>query len=284
MALGISAGEESLSLYRAQMGLEQSAFTRYWQWFTHLLAGDFGLSRTYHSPIKEIIAQRIPLTLPLALFTFVLTLGLGLPLGYAMMKHKDSAMQRTLRFISVALMITPNFILAFLLVYALALQWKVFPAGGFTPWSRDPAAAFTALVLPATALGLGQAAVLARFFARECRKEQHQLYSLFFVANGYSQKQIFFAQNLRLALANTMPLIALQLGFLVTGVVVIEQVFYLPGLGALLFDAIAQRDMNLVATLLIFMLTWVVVSQTALMLLQALLDPRLKMTEQASYA
>src|SRR3954463_6426750 len=160
--LGTAAREDTLAALRQELGLDQPALVRYLQWIGGLLHGDLGTSITYKMPVSTLVAERMNVTLPLSLLAILISTALALPLGVAAAARRDGAVDRAVLVFSQLGVAVPNFWigLIFILVFSTGLGW--FPAGGFPGWSGGVFVGFKALLLPALALALPQAAVLTR--------------------------------------------------------------------------------------------------------------------------
>lgn len=269
VALGLEATPQTLAALRQELGLSDRLSERYLDWILGFMHFDLGISTTYRIPVLELVHTRLSLSLPLAGLALLMTLSIGFPLGFAL--YRGSL---PLTIFSALLLATPNFILAFLLILGFSLSWSLFPAGGFSGWGQ-PIQALYELILPAFSLAVSQSIILARLTARECRFVLQSDYIIFAQANGLSALRAFYQHGLGNIIVGCLPLIGLQFGFLVAGVVIIELIFQLPGIGQLLFEAIANRDFTVVSSLIMILLSWIIFMNTLVDLLLLLLDPRL---------
>ncbi|SIT05088.1 ABC transporter permease [Paracoccus saliphilus] len=273
--LGTGAQPETIAALREQMGLDQSLPLRYANWLGALLQGDFGQSFTYKAPISELIGDRLQVSLALAVLALLLAAFIALPVGiYAAARRGragDAAVMGGTQ-LGIAL---PNFWFAMLLVllFAVKLQWL--PAGGFPGWS-DPLAGLKALILPAVALALPQAAILARVLRSALIETQGQDYIRTARAKGLTAGQVLRRHALRNALIPVLTIMGMQFSFLLAGAIIIENVFYLPGLGRLIFQAINQRDLIVVQSAVLVLVAAVITVTFIVDLAYALVDPRLR--------
>lgn len=273
--LGTGAQSETIAALREQMGLDQPLPLRYASWLGALLQGDFGQSFTYKAPIAELLGDRLQVSLALAILALCLAVFIALPVGiYAAARRGragDAAVMGGTQ-LGIAL---PNFWFAMLLVllFAVRLQWL--PAGGFPGWS-DPLAGLKALILPAVALALPQAAILARVLRSALIETQGQDYIRTARAKGLSAAQVLRRHALRNALIPVLTIMGMQFSFLLAGAIIIENVFYLPGLGRLIFQAINQRDLIVVQSAVLVLVAAVIIVTFIVDLAYALVDPRLR--------
>ncbi len=276
LILGINATDETLAALREQMGLNLPVLTRYADWVTGMLRGDFGQSYTYSVPVIELIGERVVVSLPLAVIALFLSTAVAIPVGiYAASRRgraPDTIAMGTAQ-IGVAI---PNFWFALLLVYVFAVGLRLVPAGGFPGWSAGFWPALKALILPAVALALPQAAILARVARSALIEVLGEDYIRTARAKGLPRGRVLWQHALRNAMIPVLTILGLQFAFLVAGTIIIENVFYLPGLGRLVFQAITQRDLIVVESVVMLLVATVIVVNLLVDLSYALVDPRLK--------
>lgn len=273
--LGLDATEDALATLRAQLGLNDPLPVRYWNWITGALVGDFGVSHSFKVPVAGLIAERMPMTLALALAGMVFTIALALPLGiFAASRHGKSA-DWGVMFLSQLGIAIPAFWLAILLVLLFAVTLRWLPPGGFPGWS-DPVQAMRALILPTVSLALVQSAVLARVTRSSALEVMRLDYIRTARASGLSGRRVLWAHVLPNALVPIVTIVGMQFAGLVTGTIVIENVFYLPGLGRLIFQSISNRDLPTVQALVMLFAVIVVTANFIVDLLYVAIDPRLK--------
>jgi peptide/nickel transport system permease protein len=273
--LGVQATPETLAALRAEMGLDRPAALRYLAWLAGLAQGELGLSYTYRVPVAALIGERLAVTVPLALIAIALSTAIALPLGvFAAARHERPADAAVIVFAQLGLAV-PNFWFALLLVllFAVTLGWA--PAGGFPGWSEGWRAV-GALVLPAVSLALPQAAILARVTRSAVLDALGEDYVRTARAKGLTRAATLRRHVLRNALIPVVTIMGLQFSFLLAGAIIIENVFYLPGLGRLVFQAIAQRDLIVVRDVVLLLAAMVIVINFAVDLLYAVIDPRLR--------
>lgn len=274
--MGMNASPESLAALREQMGLDASAIARYFSWVSGLVTGQLGSSYTYRVPVGDLIAERLQVSLPLALMAMILSLIIALPAGVLAASRRgsfiDSALN-TLMQVGVAL---PNFWIGLLLILVFSTQLHWFAAGGFVGWDAGWLPALKGLLLPAIALAAPQAAIIARVLRTSLLETMNEDYVRTARAKGLSWSQSLWRHALRNAMIPVLTIIGLQLPFLLAGGIIIENVFSLPGIGRLIFQAITQRDLIVVQSVVI-VLVFAVVTVTFLIDLAYLaVDPRLR--------
>jgi len=275
--LGVGAQEDTLRALRAELGLDLPAPVRYLNWLGEVLQGDLGRSYTYDTPVQELLLNRVELTLPLALLAILLSTGIAIPLGvFAASRHRKVADTGIMGFAQLGVAV-PNFWFAILLILLFSVKLGWFSAGGFAGWDAGWFPAFKSLVLPAVALALPQAAILARVTRSSVLETVQEDYIRTARAKGLSRSQALWRHAVRNALIPVVTILGLQLSFLLAGTIIIENVFYLPGVGRLLFQAIAQRDLMVVKNLVLVLAATVVLINFLVDLLYAVLDPRLRL-------
>ena len=274
--LGTSARPDTLAALRAELGLDQPALLRYLAWIGGLVRGDFGNSVTYSLPVATLMAERFAVTLPLAGLALIITVVLALPLGVAAAAYHGKPLDFAATLFSQLGVAVPNFWLGliFILVFATGLGWL--PAGGFPGWQAGLWLGLKSLILPAFALALPQAAVLTRVV----RSSTLEVIGADFVrtarAKGVSRGRTLIRHVVPNALIPVATIVGLQLSFLIAGAILVENVFNLPGLGRLAFQALAQRDLVVIRSI-VLVLAAVVIGVNALVdLAYLLLDPRLR--------
>ncbi|WDR02431.1 ABC transporter permease [Devosia algicola] len=273
--LGINANPESLSQLRAQMGLDAPAWQRLFIWIWDMLHGDFGQSYTQNAPVAELIGERLWVTLPLSILAMIIATAVGLPLGILAARRRGKFLDTGIMVLAQTGIAIPNFWFGMLLVLLFAVTLRWLPPGGFISWGEDPVAAARALVLPSLALALPQASILARVMRTALVDVQGQDFIRTARAKGMTMGEAVWRHGVRNALLPVLTLLGLQFAFLVAGTIIVENVFYLPGLGRLIFTAISQRDLILVRGATIVLILAVTATMLAIDLLYALVDPRL---------
>ena len=275
--LGVGAQQDTLRALRAELGLDLPAPVRYLNWLGEVLQGDLGRSYTYDTPVQELLLNRVELSLPLALLAILLSTGIAIPLGvFAASRHRKVADTGIMGFAQLGVAV-PNFWFAILLILLFSVKLGWFSAGGFAGWDAGWIPAFKSLVLPAVALALPQAAILARVTRSSVLETVQEDYIRTARAKGLSRSQVLWRHAVRNALIPVVTILGLQLSFLLAGTIIIENVFYLPGVGRLLFQAIAQRDLMVVKNLVLVLAATVVLINFLVDLLYAVLDPRLRL-------
>ena len=244
------------------------------RWLGLLLTGDFGSGAA--GPIGPLLAARLAVTLPLALFAAIIALVVGGLLGYDAAHRPDALLDRTIRALAGLGLAAPAFWLGMMLVVVFANAWHWLPPGGFVPWQQSPGAALMSLILPAIALAVPTAAALALAARDAVAATRRSGWFETALARGETVQAAMRRQGLRAVAHALLRPAAKHVAALIVGTVVIESVFYLPGLGRMLLDAVAARD---VATARATIVTLVLLTAGTMFLIRLLalwLDPRLR--------
>ncbi|MBW6505202.1 MAG: ABC transporter permease [Rhodobacteraceae bacterium] len=273
--LGMNAAPDTVAALRESLGLNVSLPVRYANWLAGMVTGDFGISYTYKVPVADLVQARLLISLPLAGLALLLSTLIAVPVGLLAASRRGrwpdyAVMGGTQLGIAV-----PNFWFAMLLVLAFALNWRILPAGGFPGWS-DPLMAVRALVLPSVALALPQAAILARVLRSALIETLGQDYIRTARAKGLTGSQALVRHALRNAMIPVLTILGMQFSFLLAGAIIIENVFYIPGLGRLIFQAITQRDLIVVESVVMILVFAVILVTFLTDLAYAAVDPRLR--------
>ena len=274
--LGTSAREDTLAALRSQLGLDRPASLRYVGWLGGMLFGDFGQSVTYAMPVGALIAERLAVTVPLAALALVIVVTLALPLGVSAAAAHGRMPDRIIGALGQVGVAVPNFWLGliFVLIFATGLNWL--PAGGFPGWSTGIWPGLRSLVLPALALALPQAAVLTRVVRSATLDAIGQDFVRTARAKGLAGKTALLRHVVPNALVPVTTILGLQFSFLIAGAILVENVFNLPGLGRLAYQALAQRDLIVIRSVVLLLAAIVIAVNALVDLGQLALDPRLR--------
>ncbi len=274
--LGLNAAPEAVAALREELGLEGGYLARYLAWAGGLLSGDFGTSYTYRVPVSELVAARLWVSLPLTIYALVLSTLIAIPVGIVAATRRGSAADYGIMAGTQLGIAVPNFWFAMLLVLIFAIHLKWFSAGGFPGWDQGFWINLKALTLPAVALALPQASILARVMRSSLLETLGQDYIRTARAKGLTRGQAVVGHALRNALIPVMTILGLQFSFLLAGAIIIENVFFLPGLGRLIFQGITQRDLIVVESAVMLLVFAVILVTFLVDLAYALVDPRLR--------
>ena len=274
--LGLNAAPDTVAALRAELGLEGSLAERYVAWVAGMLRGDLGISYTYRVPVSDLVADRLAVSVPLAAYALFLSTAIALPVGIAAAAGRGGPVDWGVIGATQLGVAIPNFWFAMLLVVVFAIHWKLFSAGGFPGWGGGFWPGVKALTLPAVALALPQAAILARVMRSALIETLHADFIRTARAKGLSEGQAIRRHAFRNALIPVLTILGLQFSFLLAGAIIIENVFFLPGLGRLIFQGITQRDLIVVQSVTMLLVFAVIVVTFLVDLAYAAVDPRLR--------
>lgn len=274
--LGMNAQPDTVAALRAELGLDVPKLQRYFDWVGGMLSGNFGTSYTYRTPVAEMIGDRLWVSLPLALYALTLSTLIAFPAGiYAAARRGGPGDVAVMGATQLGIAV-PNFWFAMVMVLIFAINLRWFSAGGFPGWEKGFWGGIKALTLPAISLALPQAAILARVMRSSLLDTLSQDYMRTARAKGLTKRQALWRHALRNALIPVLTIIGLQFSFLLAGAIIIEQVFFLPGLGRLVFQSISQRDLIVVESVVMLLVFSVILVNFFVDLAYAAVDPRLR--------
>ncbi|MGE4610931.1 MAG: ABC transporter permease [Paracoccaceae bacterium] len=274
--LGINAQPDTVAALREELGLNVSAMERYITWVTGMLTGDFGISYTYRTPVVDMIGHRIMISLPLAIYALTLSTLIAFPAGILAASRRGSGTDVSIMGATQLGVAVPNFWFAMLLVAFFAINLRWFSAGGFPGWDKGLFVGLKALTLPAIALALPQASILARVMRSALIDTMNEDFIRTARAKGLTKRQAMWKHALRNAMIPVLTIIGLQFSFLMAGAIIIENVFFLPGLGRLVFQSISQRDLIVVESVVMLLVFAVVLVTFLVDIAYAAVDPRLR--------
>lgn len=275
LMLGTNAREDTLAALRRQMGLDQPAWWRYLTWIWALAQGDLGVSYTYGVRVAELIGARAEVSLPLAFMAVFISISVAIPVGVFAASRRGQAADAGLMGAAQIGVSLPNFWLGLLLILLFSVTLGWFPASGFVGWEKGIGAGIWSLLLPALALGLPQSAILSRVTRSSVLETLGEDFVRTARAKGLTRRAALWRHAVPNALIPVVTIIGLQFSFLLAGTVIIENVFTLPGMGRLMFQSIAQRDLIVVQDLVVLLAGSVIVVNFLVDVVYGLIDPRL---------
>ena len=270
---------DEIASLRAAYGLDQPLPIQYVRWLGHVLTGDFGQSFLYKRPVIEMIQASLPNTLLLAVLALLVTIGLGVPLGVIAARYRGSAIDQAIRVLGVAAHAIPAFWFGLLIILILSVQFRLFPVGGMLTVGKDPLDMpdrLAHLVGPVLTLSLGGIANYSRYMRAETLEVLSQDYVRTARAKGLKENVVLFVHTLRNALLPLITALGNQLAFLVSGAVVIEQVFAWPGMGRMTYDAARSKDYPIVMAVVVVASTILLLSYILRDVAYGIVDPRVR--------
>ena len=273
-ALGIDATAQAIARFNAQHGLDRPLLVQYFDWLGRVLHGDFGASFQNGVPVGPELLNRLPVTLELAVLAFLVANAMALPLGaYAALRHQRGG-DRSVTFLATLLGAVPNFWLATVLILVLAMTLHWLPPSGFTPIRFNPVMNLKQMIMPALSLGLVSSALLIRIMRAAMIEVLSTDYIRTAYAKGASEKLVLLRHALRNVLIPYLNVAAVEFGFLFGSVVVIEDIFLLPGIGSFVLVGIINRDYPVLLGASLVITVFVLTVNLMVDLVASLLDPR----------
>jgi peptide/nickel transport system permease protein len=273
---GDNANGDEIARIHAALGLDRPLYVQFGAWVWQLLHGDFGISIFTQLPVIELIGQRIEPTIALTVGTLIVSVAVALPLGIVAAWKAGRLIDRLVMTFAVLGFSVPVFVLAYLLIYVFAVATNLLPVQGYVSPGQGIGPFLSHLVMPATALGMVYAALIARITRASMLEVLSQDYIRTAQAKGLSNKQVLLGHALKNAAVPIVTIIGIGVALLISGVVVTETVFAIPGLGRLTVDAILRRDYPIIqGVILIFSAAYVLIN-LIVDLSYAMLDPRIR--------
>jgi peptide/nickel transport system permease protein len=273
---GQRATPEQVAALRHNFGLDQPIVVQYVTWVQKLVTGDFGTSYVTNRPVAQLVMQRVPATIHLAVGALLVMVVVGVPLGIFSAVRPRHPLNRVVAVLTSLALATPTFWLGILLVLFFAVDLHWLPASGFTSFTADPVGSIRLLILPSLTLGAYATGVLIRFLKASILDVAHADFVRTANAKGLTERLVVGRHILRIALLPVVTMMAIQFGYLLGGAVITEAIFGWPGLGGLILDAINNQDYLIVqATMLLLVQTFIVVNVLA-GVCYAVLDPRIR--------
>lgn len=276
LILGQEATPQALAELRRSLGLDRSLPQQYLSWLAGAVRLDFGTSLTDNSSVSKLIAQKLPVTLELSLFAMLISLLISLPAGILSAMKRNTWVDRVLTLLALSGISLPNFFLGILLIYLFSIQLAWIPASGYTSLLENPGRNLLLLLLPAVTLGIGSGAVLTRYLRSSLSETLTQDYVRTAHAKGLTARQVTSKHALRNALIPFLTAFGLQLGGLLGGAVITEQIFSIPGFGRLLVDAVFTRDLPVIQGVVLVSAVAVFLVSFLVDLGYAAVDPRIR--------
>ena len=274
--LGTSAQADTVAALRADLGLDRPMMVRYASWIAGVVTGDLGQSYTYGTPVAELIGDRLAVTVPLTLLATIIAICISLPLGVWAGSRPGAVTDGVATVFSQFGIAVPNFWIGLLLILLFSLSLGWFPAGGFPGWDDGIGKGIMALILPSIALAIPQAAVLTRVTRAAVIEVANEDFIRTARAKGLGRNRALWLHTVPNALLPVVTMLGLQIPFLISGAVLVENVFTLPGIGTLAYQALSQRDLIVIQNVVLMFAIIVIVVNLIVDGLYDILDPRLR--------
>lgn len=272
---GSEAQREAL---REDLGLKDPIYVQYGRWMGNFLQGDFGnfYRQANVTPVLDRVKTTAPVSLQLMLYAQVLALALAIPLGILTAKRAGSVVDKATNTTAYALLAVPNFVLALLLAYIVGVELELLPPQGYVRISRDVGDHFRSMVLPTVSLAVGQIAIYMRLLRTDLVATLQQDFILMAKSKGITERRVLWRHALRPSSLTLLTAAGLNVGTLIGGALILEIIFNLDGMGRLIFDAIGERQVVAIQSLVAIVAVGYVLVNFLVDLLYAILDPRIR--------
>jgi peptide/nickel transport system permease protein len=274
--LGDQATPEQIARLNEQLGLDLPFLVRYWDWLVAALGGDLGTSLRMGLPVTTAIAERFPVTLEIALLSVVMALLIAVPLALVAGARAGGGLDRVATALTSALLSLPGFAAAVLLIYLLAVKARLFPVGGWVPFTEDPIGNLRFAFLPALSLALMEAAVYFRLLRSDVISTLQEKFVLSARARGLPPGYVLFRHVLRPSLFSLTTVAGLSMGRLLGGAVIVESLFALPGLGFLVIQSVPFQDIPTIQGIVVVVAVIYVLINIVVDVGYSVIDPRIR--------
>ena len=275
--LGTEADATQIENLRSELGLDRPLYEQYADWMKGLLTGELGNSIRFSMPVKDLLVDRLPVTLSLAGLTLCIVLLVSIPLGMFAARRQNKWSDVSLSTVTQIGMAVPSFWLGMMLILYVGMKFDFFKISGYIPWTQSVTGALSTLVLPALTIAIPQIAVNFRY-VRTAVLEQIQLdYVRTIRSKGMSEQNVMYKHVLKNSMIPILTVFGIIMAEVVAGTIIVEQVFSLPGVGQLLITAISNRDFPLVQGIVMYITVAVVAINFIVDILYSVLDPRIRL-------
>ena len=275
--LGMEATQEEIAALEHEMGLDRPVLVRYGEWLWNALHGDLGQSYSYHMSVTEMIAPKLGVTALLTVMSFFFTVLLSFPLGVLAGSIRSKGLDSAFAALDQIVMSVPAFFIGILACYFFGIMLKVFTPGDFVSYTEDWGRCLSYLVLPALSIAIPRIAMTVKMMRSAIHNELQQDYVRTARSRGNSRNSILVRHVLKNALIPVITFLAVSAAEIMTGTIIIEQVFTIPGIGRLLLASINNRDFMVVQAIVVIMAAWIVIVNFIADLLYQLVDPRIRL-------
>lgn len=275
-ANGATVSEEAEEAVREQMGLDRPVGTQYVDWIHGLATLHFGNSYYYKKPVMDFVSQRLPRTLELALVSIGIAIILGIITGVVSAKNRGTKRDTILTMIAVLGISVPTFVLGTILIYIFGIKLQLLPSGGYATLAEGLGSHIKTLILPALTVGLYLAASIARITRSSMLEELDKEYIMTLNAKALRKSLIIYKHALKNALIPIITVIGLQLGSLIGGIVVIENIFSYAGLSSLIVEAVNRRDYPMIQSCIVIIAAIYILINMVVDILYGVVDPKIR--------
>lgn len=276
--LGADATAAQAAQLRARLGLDQPVLVRYGRWLLSFLKGDPGMSYSYSMPVAEMLKGKLSVTVILTALSFAMTVFISIPLGILTARSESVRVNHFFLIMDQLFMALPPFFIGILSVYLFGIVLKLFAPGTYVPLSESVAGGLGYLLLPALAMALPRSAMTVKMLRSSIRSQMAEDYVRTARSRGLTDSQILRRHALRGAMVPVVTFLAQSAAEIMTGTIIIEQVFTIPGLGRLLLSSIGSRDFPVVQAIVVLMAVFIILVNFAADLINMAIDPRIRVS------
>ena len=274
--LGMDASPEQVAALRAQLGLDRPVLIRYWEWLTNFIQGDFGTSYSYSQSVGEMLSDKLPVTAALTLMSFLFTVVLSIPLGILAGSVRSRVLDHIITALDQIFMSVPQFFIGILMCFTLGLTFRFFVPGEFVSYTQSWPRFLYYMMFPALAIAIPRIAMTVKMLRGSIRSELSRDYVRTSQSRGSARRTILSRHVVRNAMIPVITFLAISMAEIMTGTIVVEQVFAVPGIGRLLLASIGSRDFPVAQAVVVLLAVWVVVVNFIADILYQYMDPRVR--------
>ena len=275
--LGTEATAEARAALRAELGLDRSVFVRYADWLAGFLTGDLGTSYSYRMPVADMLADKLPITFLLIIMAFLFTVVLSIPLGVAVGSVRNKYLDAALTAFNQIVMSVPSFFFGILACFVFGIVFKLFTPGQFVSYTESWKQCLNYLIFPALSIAVPRIAMTVKMLRSSILKELEPDYVRTAKSRGNRRFSILSRHVLKNSLISVITFLAVSAAEIMTGTIIIEQIFAIPGIGRLLLASISSRDFPVVQAIVVIMAAWIVIVNFVADLLYQVADPRIRL-------
>ena len=275
--LGMDATPEQIAALRAELGLDRPVLVRYWEWLTNFIRGDLGTSYNYNLPVSQMLADKLPVTAVLTLISFVFTVALAIPLGIMAGSIRSKVLDHIFTAVDQIFMSIPQFFIGIIMCFVLGLTFRLFVPGEFVSYTQSWSKFLYDLIFPALAIASPRIAMTAKMLRGSIRNELKRDYVRTAQSRGNPRRAILSRHVVRNAMIPVITFLAISMAEIMTGTIVVEQVFTIPGIGRLLISSISNRDFPVVQAIVVIMAAWIVLVNFLADIINQFVDPRIRL-------
>lgn len=278
-ALGTDSTPERLEALREELGLNRPFLERYFEWLTNFVRGDFGISYKYKMPVADMISSKLPITVTMALISFMMMIAVSLPLGVYTAMNSGRRADRIITVVNQIMMSVPHFFMGIVITYIFGLVFRLFTPGGFVSYETDFGKFISYLIFPCIAIALPKIAMSVKLLRGSCIEEAKKDYVRTAYSKGNNTRGVLYKHVLRNAMIPIITLWGMTLADMLVGSIVIEQVFNIPGIGRILLTSISYRDYPVVEAVIVLIAAVVIVTNFCVDIIYQIADPRISVEE-----